>query len=112
MLTEYAATMYGKEGIRVNAISPGLIVNPAKAGFMPKQFLDVMLDNHLTPRVGRPSDIANAVVFLASDESEFLTGQVIKVDGGSSAHAPYYAQFRAAGGWRGIMGGETVVRSS
>ena len=54
-----------------------------------------MLRHQLSPRLGRPEDIAAAVVFLASDEAAFITGQVICVDGGSLAHQPYVADFRA-----------------
>lgn len=43
-------------------------------------------DAHLTPTLGRPGDIANVVVFLASDAAAFITGQVICVDGGLPAH--------------------------
>jgi NAD(P)-dependent dehydrogenase (short-subunit alcohol dehydrogenase family) len=56
----------------------------------------MMLSHHLTPRLGTPSDIAAAVVFLASDEAAFITGQTICVDGGLLAHAPYYADAVAA----------------
>jgi NAD(P)-dependent dehydrogenase (short-subunit alcohol dehydrogenase family) len=52
----------------------------------------MMLANHLTPRLGDPRDVAYAVLFLASDEAAFITGQVISVDGGLSAHAPYYSE--------------------
>jgi NAD(P)-dependent dehydrogenase (short-subunit alcohol dehydrogenase family) len=51
----------------------------------------MMLRHHLTPRLGTPGDVASAVVFLASDEASFITGQVICVDGGLLAHAPYHA---------------------
>ena len=50
-----------------------------------------MLRHALTPRLGRPEDIAALVVFLASDESAFITGQNICVDGGMLAHQPFLA---------------------
>jgi NAD(P)-dependent dehydrogenase (short-subunit alcohol dehydrogenase family) len=53
-----------------------------------------MLRHHLTPRLGRPADIASAVVFLASDEAAFITGQTLCVDGGLLAHQPYVADLR------------------
>jgi len=91
-LTQYVATQHGKENIRCNAISPGLIVSPATADAISKSGMDkMMLRHHLTPRVGKPEDIAYAVVYLASDESAFLTGQTLMVDGGMLAHQPFYA---------------------
>ena len=91
-LTRYVATEFGKQGIRCNAISPGFIVIPEKAGR--KAVEATMLRHHLTPRLGRPEDIAALVVFLASDESAFITGQNICVDGGLLAHQPFLADFR------------------
>jgi NAD(P)-dependent dehydrogenase (short-subunit alcohol dehydrogenase family) len=96
VLTQYAATEFGKQGIRVNAIAPGLIVTAAsKESGHAGRLTDVMLANHLTPRLGTPRDIADAVLFLASDESGFVTGHVLCVDGGLSAHAPYVAEVRS-----------------
>jgi NAD(P)-dependent dehydrogenase (short-subunit alcohol dehydrogenase family) len=48
----------------------------------------------MTPRLGRPEDIANMAAFLASDEAEFVTGQIIAVDGGLVSHNPTVAAFR------------------
>ena len=94
-LTQSIATQHGKEGIRCNAVSPGLIVTPAtQDSYAASGVGDIMLRHQLSPRLGRPEDIAAAVVFLASDEAAFITGQVICVDGGSLAHQPYVADFR------------------
>ena len=91
-LTRYVATEFGKQGIRCNAISPGFIVIAEKAG---REAVEAtMLRHHLTPRLGRPEDIAALVAFLASDESAFITGQNICVDGGLLAHQPFLADFR------------------
>ena len=91
-LTTYTATEFGKQGIRCNAIAPGLIVTDRMGTtFDAGPMRDMMLRHHLTPRLGRPSDIANTVLFLASDESAFITGQIISVDGGLLAHMPYWA---------------------
>jgi NAD(P)-dependent dehydrogenase (short-subunit alcohol dehydrogenase family) len=91
-LTQYVATQHGKEGIRCNAIAPGLIVTPATtSSYSTGPFAEMMLRHHLTPRLGTPADISSTVAFLASDEAAFITGQVICVDGGLLAHAPYHA---------------------
>ncbi len=92
-LTEYVATEFGKQGVRCNAISPGFILIPGKPGR--EAVAATMLRHSLTPRLGTPEDIAALVVFLASDESAFITGQNICVDGGMRAHQPYVADFRA-----------------
>lgn len=94
-LTQSIATQHGKENIRCNAISPGLIVTDAtRDSYAASGVGDVMLRHQLSPRLGKPEDIAAAVVFLASHEAAFITGQVICVDGGSLAQQPYVAEFR------------------
>ncbi|MFH0178103.1 SDR family NAD(P)-dependent oxidoreductase [Streptomyces cacaoi] len=95
-LTQYVATQYGKQGIRCNAIAPGFIVTPASAGSAHGAIREAMLRHHLTPRLGRPEDVASAVVFLASDESAFITGHTLRVDGGLLSHQPYVADLRDA----------------
>ncbi|MEU6139548.1 glucose 1-dehydrogenase [Streptomyces sp. NPDC047081] len=95
-LTQYVATQYGKQGVRCNAIVPGFIVTPASAGSAHGAIREAMLRHHLTPRLGSPEDVASAVVFLASDESEFITGHTLRVDGGLLSHQPYVADLRDA----------------
>jgi len=90
-LTRYIAAQHGKEGIRCNAIAPGLIVTPVTQAYYAGEMGEMMLSHHLTPRLGQPEDIAHAVVYLASDEAAFVTGQVFNVDGGLLSHQPYYA---------------------
>jgi NAD(P)-dependent dehydrogenase (short-subunit alcohol dehydrogenase family) len=94
-LTQCVATQHGKQGVRCNAIAPGFIVTPASSGSEYGPIQETMLRHHLTPRLGRPEDIASAVVFLASDEAAFITGQTLCVDGGLLAHQPYVADLRA-----------------
>ncbi|MFO0687913.1 MAG: glucose 1-dehydrogenase [Myxococcota bacterium] len=90
--TAYVATMYGKRGIRCNAVAPGLVATPnAREHFDPK-ILEIYESNHLTPKLGTPDDVARVVAFLASDEAAFVTGQVVKVDGGLLSHFPTWAQ--------------------
>ena len=81
-LSKYVATQYGKQGIRCNAIAPGLILSHSVDHFGGERYVAMLEEHHLTPRVGRPEDIANTVVFLASEESSFITGQIIHVNGG------------------------------
>ncbi|MFF4015898.1 SDR family NAD(P)-dependent oxidoreductase [Streptomyces sp. NPDC001843] len=95
-LTQYVATQYGKLGVRCNAVAPGFIVTPASSGSAHGAIREAMLRHHLTPRLGRPEDVAAAVVFLASDESAFITGHTLRVDGGLLSHAPYVAELRDA----------------
>jgi NAD(P)-dependent dehydrogenase (short-subunit alcohol dehydrogenase family) len=91
-LTTYVATEFGKQGIRCNAIAPGLVVTErTEQTYAAGPMRELMLRHHLTPRLGKPDDIAQCVLFLASDESAFITGQVISVDGGLLAHVPYWA---------------------
>jgi NAD(P)-dependent dehydrogenase (short-subunit alcohol dehydrogenase family) len=95
-LTMYIATMYGKQGIRCNAISPGLVMTPAAERNLTDFDREVFLGSHLTSEMCRPEDIAKVVAFLASDDSAFISGEVIRVDGGMLSHTPVYAQYLAA----------------
>jgi NAD(P)-dependent dehydrogenase (short-subunit alcohol dehydrogenase family) len=85
-LTLYVATSHGKQGIRANAILPGLVITDAVRAHLDEATLARLGTATLTPSVGQPEDIADVVVFLASDESRYITGQLIAVDGGMSAH--------------------------
>ena len=101
-LTQYVATQYGKRGIRCNAILPGLIMTPAVDMGMSEETVKMILDHHMTPEAGRPEDIASMVAFLASDESRYVTGQLLRVDGGITNHAPTYADTRRMMEARGL----------
>jgi NAD(P)-dependent dehydrogenase (short-subunit alcohol dehydrogenase family) len=85
-LTLYVATSHGKKGIRVNTILPGLVLTDAVRAHLKEEMLASLSKATLTPSVGQPDDIADVVVFLASDESRYITGQMLAVDGGMSAH--------------------------
>jgi NAD(P)-dependent dehydrogenase (short-subunit alcohol dehydrogenase family) len=97
-LTRSVATQYGKRGIRCNAVSPGVILTAASEARWSPAELDVLGQSNLLPRHGQPADVANAVLFLASDEASFITGLTIRVDGGQLAHLPHYAYLMATGG--------------
>ncbi|QYB00578.1 SDR family oxidoreductase (plasmid) [Rhodococcus sp. USK10] len=87
-LTQYIATQYGRQNIRANSVSPGIVVTPALLRVAP-QLVESMAPTLLTERLGTPEDIASTVAFLASDEARYITGQNLCVDGGLFAHAPY-----------------------
>jgi NAD(P)-dependent dehydrogenase (short-subunit alcohol dehydrogenase family) len=88
--TKYIATQHGRQGIRCNAVCPGLIVNDALASQI-ADFLAINQKHLLLDRIGRPEHIAGLVAFLASDDAAFVTGQVISCDGGLLAHSPAMA---------------------
>jgi NAD(P)-dependent dehydrogenase (short-subunit alcohol dehydrogenase family) len=92
MLTQYVATLYGKAGIRCNALAPGLTLSSAAKELIPSETRAMYLRHTLMPRLGDPIDIANAVLFLGSDRSSFITGQIIAVDGGLNCHRPFVAE--------------------
>lgn len=96
-LARYVATQFGKQGIRCNAINPGLIRTEGGMKNVHGPMVDIMARNTLTPRLGRPEDVAAMAVFLCSEDGEFVTGQSIGVDGGILAHMPYYSD---------LMGGD------
>jgi NAD(P)-dependent dehydrogenase (short-subunit alcohol dehydrogenase family) len=85
-LTMYMATSHGKAGIRANTIVPGLIITDAVRAHLTEKILEGLSKAPLTPYLGEPSDIGDLVLFLASDESRYITGQMIVIDGGMSAH--------------------------
>jgi NAD(P)-dependent dehydrogenase (short-subunit alcohol dehydrogenase family) len=94
--TKYVATMYGKQGVRCNAVSPGVVATPALVANVSDVELAMFADHHLTPYIADPADIAAVVVFLMSGEARFITGQIVNVDGGMLAHTPLFQQMRAA----------------
>ena len=77
MLTKYIAAYYGKYNIRANVISPGGIFNN-----QPEQFVKNYENKVPLRRMGKPDDIVGPVIFLVSDASAYITGQIIMVDGG------------------------------
>ncbi|WP_372526645.1 SDR family NAD(P)-dependent oxidoreductase [Piscinibacter sp.] len=103
--TRFVATQYGRQGIRCNAIAPGLILTE-RATPRPQAVLDIFERQTLAKRHGEPEDIAYAALFLASDESLFINGQIIEVDGGVHVHNPTTADLVEWAG-RASKGGAT-----
>lgn len=95
ILTQYTALQYGKENIRCNCVRPGLIVTPENEARVPQMLKDIFMSNIMVNRYGCPEDIGHMCVYLASDEAEYVTGQVMTVDGGLNAHTTTVAQFKA-----------------
>ncbi len=90
-LVRYVATLYGKQNVRCNAVAPGVVKTPALVANVPADQIAMFERNHLTPDMGEPQHIAEVVAFLLSDEAAYVTGQVVNVDGGLTAHTPLYA---------------------
>ncbi len=93
-LTQYVATAYGDRGIRCNAVAPGVVVareaQDALGGPAGERLRRYTV-SHLIGRLGYPEEIAEAVAYLASDAAAFVTGTVLRIDGGFTAHDPGYA---------------------
>ncbi len=87
-LTKSAALEYAKQGIRVNAVSPGGIETPMLHRFTGgpgTDFFNQLAGLHPIGRLGRPEEIAEAVLWLCSDQASFVTGQSLTADGGWTA---------------------------
>ena len=79
-ITLSLAREYGPKGIRVNAVAPGIIETDMMKA-VPKEVIEPMIAQVPLRRLGQPQDIANAFLFLASDEASYITGVVLSVDG-------------------------------
>jgi NAD(P)-dependent dehydrogenase (short-subunit alcohol dehydrogenase family) len=85
-LTKSLAVAWAKEGIRVNAVAPGWIATPLTQALQDDAARSqVILDRTPMARWGTPADVAKAVLFLASDQADFITGAILPVDGGYAA---------------------------
>lgn len=90
-LTRYIATMYGGEGIRCNAVAPGLVLDEGLEARLSERQLAEYAAERLLPWPASPEDVAGVVAFLAGDEGRCITGQSIVVDCGTTAHRPRHA---------------------
>ena len=85
-LTRNYALMYGGRGVRVNCVNPGYIETPMTEFMLSDEARrEDAVGLHPIGRLGRPEDVANAILFLASDDASFITGVALPVDGGYTA---------------------------
>ncbi|RYM01561.1 SDR family oxidoreductase [Sphingobium indicum] len=110
-LTRYVAVAFGRQGIRCNAVAPSLVATPGVLELFPQELLDANRNGAAMDLLVTPTDIAEAVAFLASDAARHITGHLLPVDAGTLAHlstAPagraYDEKMAAAAG-----GGEKAV---
>jgi NAD(P)-dependent dehydrogenase (short-subunit alcohol dehydrogenase family) len=82
-LARHVASRWGREGIRANAVAPGLIVTDRIRDGAPPGLLDGMLARSRSSRHGEESDVASMVAYLLSDDGSWINGQVINIDGGT-----------------------------
>jgi len=86
LLTKSSAAEYGHKGVRINAVSPGVIRTPGVERYFEEEpkIAEGLKNSAVMRRLGEPEEIAEAVVFLASDRASFITGQILSVDGGNA----------------------------
>ena len=92
-MTNQLAGQFGEHNIRFNTISPGAILTPMnekRAEVEGGAFLESSINQHAIKRMGTPLEVSMTAVFLASDESTFITGEDIKVDGGLCTLPRYF----------------------
>ena len=75
------AKEFGRKNLRSNALAPGFIKTDM-THVLPEKVVEKVLDNTPLRKMGDAEDVANAALFLASDNSKFITGQVLRIDGG------------------------------
>lgn len=91
-LTASVVASYGKQGIRCNAICPGFMVNPSTEGKFSDEFREMVLAHIPYTRLGSPDDIGRLSAFLLSADADYVSGQVISVDGGFDTPGPLYGE--------------------
>ena len=91
-LVRSLAIEWGPQGVTVNAVGPGIIETPLTRAYMDRhpERVKATIDNTPLRRIGMPEDVADVVVFLASDAARFITGQTVFVDGGLSAGSAWW----------------------
>ena len=97
-LARSVASQYGSRGIRCNAVAPGLVLTPGALDHASPEQLDASLGLYPMPRLCRPEDVANVVVFLASDEAAYVNGTTVMADGGATVYMPSTSVGRGGAG--------------
>ncbi|GAA3226195.1 SDR family NAD(P)-dependent oxidoreductase [Actinocorallia longicatena] len=82
MLTRHVASEVGRDGVRVNCVSPGAVRTGRTSAQMPPDVQEKVAALHPLPRMGEPADVASATVFLASDAASWITGTTLDIAGG------------------------------
>jgi NAD(P)-dependent dehydrogenase (short-subunit alcohol dehydrogenase family) len=98
LLTKSVASQYGTRGIRCNAVAPGLTLTPGAVSNATPEYIDAALALYPMPRLCAPEDVANAVLFLASDDAAYINAATLMVDGGATV---YMSNARNAGSGNG-----------
>jgi NAD(P)-dependent dehydrogenase (short-subunit alcohol dehydrogenase family) len=93
-MTRAIAASHGKQGVRCNAVAPGMTSTPALLEAFPPPLRQLVEDETLRDQLGEPEDIAEAVAFLASPAARNINGHVLVSDGGCASHVPGLAGFR------------------
>ena len=88
LLTKAVAAQYGARGIRCNAVAPGLTLTPGAVDNATPEYIDAALTLYPMPRLCEPEDVANAVLFLASEEAAYINATTLMVDGGATVYMP------------------------
>jgi 3-oxoacyl-[acyl-carrier protein] reductase len=82
-LTRATSAEVARKGIRVNAIAPGVIYNEFLERIYPPKMFETAKKQNPLGRLGEPNDVANLALFLASDLSSYITGEIVSISGGA-----------------------------
>jgi len=91
-LTKTLAVEWGRKGVRINAVAPGLIHSSGLDSYAPefKQYIMAAGKNNQANRMGTEEEVAAAVLFLLSPAAAYITGETLKVDAGESLYSPLF----------------------